>query len=145
MEIEICRIHPDAQLPEYKTSDAACFDLASVEDSAIEPSEIKLISTGLVFRVPKGYFLCIAPRSSMNKHGLDMPHSFGVLDPDYSGPEDEAKILVRNFTDQVIQVEKGQRLAQGYIAEAPKVAWKEVSVTDLGESSRGGYGSTGKH
>lgn len=143
MEIEICRIHPDARLPEYKTAGAACFDLTTIEEATIKPGEMKLLRTGLVFRVPAGYFLCIAPRSSMPKHGLAMPHSIGVLDPDYSGIDDEAKILVRNVTDKPVHIEKYQRLAQAYIAEAPKVTWKELSKKELSSESRGGYGSTG--
>jgi len=144
MEIEIARIHPDARLPEYKSSGAACFDIEAIEEMLIGSGELKLIRTGLVFRVPVGYFLCIAPRSSMNKHGLDMPHSFGILDPDYSGAEDEARLLVRNFTQEPVRVEKYQRLAQGYIAAAPAVTWREVGVDTLSKNNRGGYGSTGK-
>jgi len=143
MDVEIARIHPDARLPEYKTDGAACFDLEAVEETTIQPGEIKLVRTGLVFRAPAGYFLCIAPRSSMPKLGLDMPHSFGILDPDYSGPEDEAKILVRNFTDRPVKLEKYQRLAQAYFAAAPRVSWKELSKDELGDQSRGGFGSTG--
>ena len=145
MEVEIVRLNPDARIPEYKTAGAACFDLEAVEDVTVEPGEIKFIDTGLVFRVSVGHFLCIAPRSSLNKHGLDMPHSFGVLDPDYCGPEDEAKFLVRNFTDKPVEIKKYQRLAQGYIAAAPRVSWKEISKEELGDGSRGGYGSTGTH
>lgn len=145
MRIEIARLHPDARLPEYKTAGAACFDIEAIKDAIIKPGEIKLIGTGLVFRVPAGHFLCIAPRSSLNKHGLDMPHSFGILDPDYSGSDDELKILVRNFTSKPVKVEKHQRLAQGYIAAAPRVTWKELTKKELATESRGGYGSTGKH
>lgn len=144
MEVEIVRTHPEARLPEYKTVGAACFDIEAIEDVTVEPGELKLVGTGLVFRVPVGHFLCIAPRSSMNKHGLDMPHSFGILDPDYSGSDDEAKILVRNFTNKPVKIEKHQRLAQGYIAAAPRVTWKELTTDELAKESRGGIGSTGK-
>jgi len=143
MKVKIVRIHSDARIPQYKTAGAACFDIEALENVIIKPGELKLISTGLVFQVPEGYFLCIAPRSSMNKHGLDMPHSIGILDPDYCGLEDEAKILVRNFTDKPVKIEKFQRLAQGYIAVAPKVEWVEVEKKNLTRKSRGGYGSTG--
>lgn len=144
MEIEICRAHPDARLPEYKTAGAACFDLESIEEVTVIPNEVKLIRTGLIFRTPPGYFLCIAPRSSLSKLGLDMPHSFGILDPDYSGPRDEMRILLRNFTDKPVKIEKFQRLAQGYFAVAPHATWKEISAEDLKTESRGGFGSTGK-
>ncbi len=145
MDIEIARIHPDARLPEYKTSGAACFDLEAVEEVMVEPGEIKLVGTGLVIRVPAGFFFCVAPRSSLNKYGLDMPNSIGIFDPDYSGVNDEVRLLVRNFTKEKVVIEKHQRLAQGYISAAPRVRWKEMDPSNLETTSRGGYGSTGKH
>jgi len=143
MEVEIARIDPDARLPEYKTDGATCFDLESIEERLIAPGGIALLRTGLVVKTPPGYFLAIAPRSSLHKIGLDKPHSFGILDPDYSGPEDELRLLVRNFTDQPVKVEKYQRLAQGFFNPVPKITWKEIPASALGQSSRGGFGSTG--
>lgn len=143
LKVEIVRVHPDARIPEYKTDGAACFDIECIEDVALQPGEIRQLKTGLIVRVPAGYFLCIAPRSSLHKQGLDMPHSFGILDPDYCGPADEMKVVVRNFTDKPVKVEKFQRFAQAYFAAAPRVSWKEISIETLGPKSRGGFGSTG--
>jgi len=145
MEVEICRIHPNAVIPEYKTAGAACFDIAIIEERIIQPGEIALLRTGLVVRTPPGYFFALAPRSSLHKVGLDKPHAFGILDPDYSGPNDEVRILVRNFTKKPITVEKYQRLAQGYFNQVPKIQWREVDKKSLGSASRGGFGSTGTH
>lgn len=144
MEVKIARIHPDARIPEYKTVGSACFDFETIEDRTVAPGEIALLRTGLVVVTPPGYFLAIAPRSSMHKAGLDKPHSFGILDPDYSGPEDEVKILVRNFSDKPVRIEKYQRLAQGYFSQVPRVRWQEVNPNQLKKQSRGGIGSTGK-
>lgn len=145
MEVEICRIHPEAVLPDYKTAGAACFDIAVIESRVIKPGEIVLLRTGLVVRTPPGYFLAIAPRSSLHKLGLDMPHSFGILDPDYCGPEDELKVMVRNFRRSPVSLKKHQRLAQGFFVLSPRVSWKEVKIEALGKESRDGFGSTGYH
>jgi len=144
MKVKISRIHPDAQLPEYKSVGAACFDLATIENRVIKPGEVVYLRTGLVVQTPPGHFLAIAPRSSLHKLGLDQPHSFGILDPDFSGPEDELKLVIRNFSTKPVKVEKYQRLSQGFFAEVPKVVWQEIDSTELGQTSRGGFGSTGQ-
>ncbi len=143
MQIEICRIHPDARLPEYKTTGAACFDIESIEDIEIKPGEIKKIRTGLVIKTPKDYLLAVAPRSSAHKYGIDFPNSFGIFDPDYSGKEDELTPLVRNFTDKTVKIEKYHRIGQAFLVQIPKVSWKEVDIVNLSQMSRGGVGSTG--
>lgn len=143
MELKISRVHPDARIPEYKTEGAACFDLESIEEVDIIPGETKFIRTGLIFVIPKEYFLCVAPRSSFSKTGLIMPHSFGILDPDFSGPKDEMLIIVKNIASEPVKVEKFQRLAQCYVAQAPRVTFKEVHPSKLSKKSRGGIGSTG--
>ncbi|QQG49965.1 MAG: dUTP diphosphatase [Candidatus Berkelbacteria bacterium] len=144
MEVEICRIDPEAHLPEYKTAGAACFDLETIEEKTLAPGEIANLRTGLVMRVPSGYVLILQPRSSSPRHGYHMPHGVGIVDSDYSGPDDELFLQVRNFTDTPISIEKHQRMAQGYIAPLPKIEWKEISRDALGQKSRGGFGSTGK-
>ncbi|MFA6082304.1 MAG: dUTP diphosphatase [Patescibacteria group bacterium] len=143
LTINIAKINPNAIIPEYKTDGAACFDISICEDVAVEPNQTVLLPTGLVIETPPDYALFIAPRSSMAKTGLIMPHSFGILDPDYCGPEDEMKILVKNITDQTISVTKGQRLAQGYFLPIPKTEWNIIDKSKLKQSSRGGFGSTG--
>jgi len=91
---------------------------------------------------PVGHFLMIAPRSSLpRKKGLSIPQSVGIVDRDYSGPEDEILLQVYNFTDQDVRVTKGERLAQGIFLKADRVEWEEVER--IRAQSRGGFGSTG--
>jgi len=144
MEVGITRIREDIELPEYKTDGAACFDIAPCENSVIKPGERALLSTGLIINVPEGHALIIAPRSSMAKTGLVMPHSIGIIDSDYCGPEDEMKILVSNPTRDAIKIDKGQRVAQGFVLPISRVIWKEIKREDIKHQTRGGYGSTGK-
>jgi len=63
------------------------------------------------------------------------------VDRDYSGPDDEIRLQVYNFSDKVVEVQKGERLAQGIFLKADKVDWEEVN--EMREKSRGGFGSTG--
>ena len=66
----------------------------------------------------------------------------GVVDPDYSGPDDEIMIQLLNFTDAPVTVARGDRLAQGIVLSAPRITWNEVA--SLRESTRGGFGATGR-
>ncbi len=130
-------------MPGYGTKKSAAFDIASNEDAVIKPKEIKLLHTGLYFEPPEGYFLAIFSRSSTpKKKGLMFPHSVGILDPDYAGPDDEALIMVYNFTDLPVEVKKGERIAQGIFLPVQQVEWEEVD--QLLETARGGFGSTGE-
>ena len=141
MNVQITRIHPDAQLPRYETADAAGFDLACVADVSIAPGAVGFVPTGLVVRVPKGMFLAIFARSSTPiKRGLMVANGVGIIDPDYCGATDEVKIVVTNFTNAPVTVKAGDRIAQGIILQAPRVQWVEAEPSS---HSRGGFGSSG--
>jgi dUTP pyrophosphatase len=142
MRLRIRRLDSTISLPAYGTSDSAGFDLAAAHDVIIAPRQIALVRTGLVIEVPAGYFLAIFARSSTPlKRGLVVANGVGVVDPDYSGPTDEIMIQLLNVGDASVPVQRGERLAQGIVLPAPRVIWEEVS--ELRETVRGGFGSTG--
>jgi len=92
--------------------------------------------------VPTGYFLGIFARSSTPlKRGLLVANGVGVIDPDYSGPNDEVMVQVLNFTQAEVRVQRGDRLAQGIVLPAPRVVWEEVET--IRSATRGGFGATG--
>ena len=143
MRLKIRRLDSTVSLPSYGTSEAAGFDLASAHDVVVQPRQIVLVRTGLVIQVPTGYFLAIFARSSTPlKRGLMVANGVGVLDPDYSGPNDEVMIQVMNVTESDVQIRRGDRLAQGIVLPAPRVAWEEVD--EIRETTRGGFGATGR-
>lgn len=142
MRLKIKRLDPAVGLPQPATGRSAGFDLAAAADVDIPPRSIRLVGTGLVIGVPDGHFLGIFARSSTPlKRGLMVANGVGVVDADYCGPADEVKIQLLNFTDQPVQVKRGDRLAQGIVLPCPLVEWEEVD--DLRVPSRGGFGSTG--
>jgi dUTP pyrophosphatase len=143
MRLKIRRLDSTVSLPRYSTSEAAGFDLAAAHDLVVAPRQIALVRTGLVIAVPTGYFLGIFARSSTPlKRGLVVANGVGVLDPDYSGPNDEVMIQVLNVTESDVQIRRGDRLAQGIVLPAPRVMWEEVS--EIREVTRGGFGATGR-
>ena len=142
MRLKIKRLDAGVGLPHAATGRAAGFDLASAVDIEIPPRSIRLVGTGLVIAVPEGYFLGIFARSSTPlKRGLIVANGVGVIDADYCGPGDEIKVQLLNFTDAPVQVKRGDRLAQGIVLPSPSIEWNEVE--EMGEPTRGGFGSTG--
>ena len=142
MRLKIRRLDSTVSLPRYGTDEAAGFDLAASHDLDIAPGQVGLVRTGLVIEVPTGHFLAIFARSSTPlKRGLLVANGVGVVDPDYSGPNDEIMIQLLNFTAAAVLVKRGDRLAQGIILPAPRVTWQEVS--EIREVTRGGFGATG--
>ena len=108
----------------------------------VAPGQIALVRTGLVIEVPTGHFLGIFARSSTPlKRGLMVANGVGVIDPDYSGPNDEVMVQVLNFTASEVMVQRGDRLAQAVVLPAPRVTWDEVS--EIRQATRGGFGATG--
>jgi dUTP pyrophosphatase len=140
--VRITRLHDAAVLPLYQTSGAAGFDLAASAATTVAPGQVTLIPTGLVIEVPHGYFLGIFARSSTPlKRGLMVANGVGIVDSDYSGPADEIKIEVYNFTSAEVTVRPGDRLAQGVLMPFVRAEWDEQDAAR--GPSRGGFGTTG--
>jgi dUTP pyrophosphatase len=143
MLVRIRRLDSSIPLPAYQTPGAAGFDLAAAADVEVPAGRIALVSTGLVIEVPAGYWLGVFARSSTPlKRGLMVANGVGVIDPDYCGPADEVKIQVLNFTDELVQVKRGDRIAQGLLIPLVRAEWHEMEG-DLRQGSRGGFGATG--
>ena len=141
MKVRIKRIDKSLPLPTYQTSGSVGFDIYCREDMEIKPREIALIPGNIIVETPPGYMLLVALRSSTpRKKGLIKPHGIGVIDNDYCGEGDEIKVQVYNNTDNVVKVEKGERVAQGIFVKVGKFDWEEVD--NMGKT-RGGFGSTG--
>lgn len=136
------RIDKSLALPEFKTGGAIGFDLVAREDVEIPSFEIRLIPLNVVVKIPDGYGLFLLPRSSTPmKKGLMIPNGVGVIDQDYCGNDDELKLQLLNFTNEKVNVEKGERIAQAVFVKIEKPDLLEVD--DMKDSSRGGFGSTG--
>jgi len=142
MNVHISRLDPSVSLPQYETSGAAGFDLASNVDMTVAPGQVTLVPTGLVIAVPEGHVLGVFARSSTPlKRGLMVANGVGLVDSDYRGPADEIKIEVVNFTQAPVQIRRGDRLAQGVILSFVRADWQEQAEATA--PTRGGFGSTG--
>jgi len=143
MELRITRLDSAVALPQYQTSGAAGFDLASSAHMTVQPGEVALVPTGLVIEVPAGHFLGIFARSSTPlKRGLMVANGVGIVDSDYCGTTDEIRIEVVNFTAKPVTVHRGDRLAQGVILPYARADWHETEAPS--RPARGGFGATGE-
>ena len=93
-------------------------------------------------QLPKGYEAYVAPRSSTPKNfGIICANSFGIIDNSFCGDNDEWKLPVYAIRDTYIEM--GDRICQFRIVKnQPMLEFEYVDT--LGNSDRGGYGSTGK-
>lgn len=141
MKLTIKRFDKTLPLPVHKTSGAVAVDLCSRVDMEIKPKEIAYIPMNLAIKIPEGYFILLAPRSSTHKLGLQQINSVGIIDRDFCGNEDEYHFAVRNFTDEIVKIEKGTRLCQLVLIKCDPFEFKEVDT--MPDITRGGFGTTG--
>jgi len=142
MQVKIKKLHPNAVIPQYATTGAACFDLVSVNEVMIIPGrEHVALKTGLAFEIPEGYVMMVYSRSGHGfKNGIRLANGTGVIDSDYRG---EVMVKMHNDGSTALLVTAGERIAQAMIIPALQVELQvvdELSDTDRGS---GGFGSTG--
>ncbi|MDQ0270759.1 dUTP diphosphatase [Cytobacillus purgationiresistens] len=172
MNVNIKKLHEDAEMPKYAHEGDAGVDLVAIEDVIIEPGETALVKTGLAFELPDGYEMMIRPRSGITLK-TKLRVQLGTVDSHFRG---EVGVIVdntANFADlfdiptiedfYVIYgidgryycgtnnikegggyiIRKGDRIAQAVIAPVSRAQFTEVET--LGETARGvgGFGSSG--
>ncbi len=142
MKIKIKRIDKKLDLPKTHTDRAAAFDLYVREETTIPARGIEYVPLNNVIGIPDGYFLLLAARSSLHKRGLMPANGIGIIDPDFTGDNDELKAVLYNFTDQPVTVEKGDRLMQAAFVKVNDWSWEEVD--SMPHKNRGAFGTTGR-
>ena len=117
-------------------------DLRAAEEVHLKKGEWKLISLGVAMELPEGYEAHVVPRSSTYKNfGILQSNHFGIIDESYCANQDVWKFPALAVRDTTIHV--NDRICQFRIMRhQPALSFQEVE--DLGNESRGGFGSTGK-
>ena len=116
-------------------------DLRCAKDIELRAGEYKLVPLGVAMELPSGYEALVAPRSSTFKnYGVLLANSIGVIDETYKGDNDQWHFLAYATRDIVIP--KNERICQfRVIKHQPTIEFEIVDT--LGNSDRGGIGSTG--
>jgi dUTP pyrophosphatase len=146
LPLPVVKLKPRAQLPEYKSAEAAGMDLSACLDEGevitLGSLDRRLVPTGLALAIPVGFEGQVRPRSGWAlKEGVTLLNSPGTIDSDYRG---EVGVIVVNLSTQPVHIRHGDRIAQLVIAPVSRVM--PVSVEQLDETQRGagGFGHTGR-
>ena len=117
-------------------------DLRAAETVVMKAGEYRMIPLGVAMELPKGYEALVAPRSStFKKYGIILANSIGVIDEAYKGDNDEWNFLA--YATRNTKIHKNERICQFRIIQhQPLIHLQEVE--SLGNSDRGGIGSTGR-
>ena len=143
IKLRVKKLDPSATLPQYATPDAACFDLHSLTEGVISKEAPLVCDTGLAFEIPEGHVMLIYSRSGHGfKSDTRLSNCVGVIDADYRG---EVKVkLAKDSLGGILQVGKGDRIAQAMVIPVDKVTFEEVDELGSTERGAGGFGSTGQ-
>ena len=140
MKLQIKKLDDSAIIPSRGSEHAAGLDLYCSEQVALEPLTRKLVKTGISVSIPSGHYGRIAPRSGLAfKNGIDV--LAGVVDSDYRG---EIMVLLLNTdSENSIEFQKGDRIAQLIIEAYGHFDVEEVETLEDSVRGIGGFGSTG--
>ncbi|HEX2179894.1 MAG TPA: dUTP diphosphatase [Actinomycetota bacterium] len=117
-------------------------DLRATEAVSLKPGERILIPTGVAVAIPAGFAGFVQPRSGMaiNK-GLGLLNSPGLIDSGYRG---EIKVIAINLDSEILEIARGDRIAQLVILPVPACVYEEVETLPETQRGAGGFGSTGR-
>ena len=130
-------------VPLIWTEEATCVDLKISEDISIKPWEVRLVWTGIKTNFANKIYI----RSSMPiKKNIMLANSIAIIDADYTW---EIKLQLYNFSNNVVILEKYERVAQLEWDYKDVICDEEMynNWTELNPSWRGvwGFGSTWKN
>ena len=130
-----------AKKPEYKSARAAGMDFFASETITIDAGRHALVKTGVVMRLPAGYYLEISARSStFRKKRLILTNGIGIIDEDYCGIDDEIMFSYMNTGSEPVTIHAGDAIGQGVVKHRLRA---ELRPFTPNQQSRGGFGSTG--
>lgn len=116
-------------------------DLRAAETVELKKGEFKLIPLGIGMILPEGYEAHVVPRSSTYKNfKVIQTNHCGIIDESYNGNDDQWMFPAYALEDTVIK--KNERICQfRIIQKQPEINF--ITVDELHDNNRGGFGSTG--
>lgn len=118
-------------------------DLRAAETIKLKAGDFKLVPLGVAMELPANYEAHIVPRSSTFKnYGVIQTNSVGIIDNSYCGNNDQWFMPVYATRDIIIN--QNDRICQFRLFKnQDKLEF--LTVDQLGNTDRGGHGSTGKN
>ena len=137
--IKIERISDSAKLPTRAHSGDAGLDLYANEYCSIVPYGQALVATGIKIVIPHGCAGLIWDRSGLATKGITTIG--GVIDTGYRG---EVKVIVKNLSEDIYNIEPGEKIAQILIQKVELLEVEEGIIEDQTERQNGAFGSSGQ-
>ena len=126
--------------PSRSYGEPAGYDLYAPENTTIQPRGKQQVKTGIALKPPPGTYARVVSRSGFcwKKHtGIEG----GVIDADYRG---EIIIIMFNFSDDLIVINAGDKIAQFVLEKYVSVPMKQVESFVPTERGSKGFGSSDK-
>lgn len=140
--VRFTRLDPDLEPPRRAHPGDGAVDLRSAVDVRLAPGERAVVPTGVALAVPFGYAGWVVPRSGLAaRSGLSVVNAPGLVDAGYRG---EVKVILVNLGTDVVELERGERIAQLAVAPVSLAPWVEVESLDETVRGVGGFGSSGQ-
>lgn len=144
-EIKILTLNDGVKLPEVAyNGESAALDFYSSEEVRILPGEVKVVNFGIKIIIPKGYFLMLYNKSSIEyKNKLTIIG--GVIDRGYTGKLD---CRLRNNGNKEITIAKYQKVCQGFLLPSYNYKISKCSKEEFNkyqeksQRKENGFGST---
>lgn len=122
--------------PKKMTEDSVCYDLYTPIDIVLHPNRISVTSLLISFDIPKGYYIEIYPRSSLQVK-YDIISSTSIIDTDY---KKEVHAILFNSSTEKRFLKAGSRILQFMLKN--KIDTNLIEVNEIKDTGRGGLGST---
>ncbi len=135
------KLNSNATIPSKAFQNDLGYDLHTIENVTIEPSQLVKIHTGIAIEFPGEYGAFIKDRSSIaTKRNLSVVA--GVIDQGYSG---EIIVALRNFGYIPQSFIVGEAIAQLVLIHIPPILFT-FEVEELADTDRniGGFGSSNR-
>lgn len=133
-------------LPSFETIGSAGMDLKAnlIDKIILKPLERALVPTGIHLELPLGVEAQIRARSGLAiKKGISLVNGIGTIDSDYRG---EIKVILINLSNEVVEINNGDRIAQMVFSKyyQPEILEvKNIESLEKTERGSGGFGHTG--
>jgi dUTP pyrophosphatase len=132
IKVRIKKLAKDAEMPEYAMNSDIAFDLRAVQNVNLDVYEQKEIPCGIEMELPEGYVGLIRDRVGIvTKMGCHVVA--GTFSPGYRG---EVTIVMINFAEEAVVIEKGMRIAQMVVVPAVKVEFEEARALSKSDRSK---------
>lgn len=137
------KLEEGAQAPTYAHDTDAAADIYALEDTVVKANTYgNKLRTGVSIQLPEGWLAFILPRSSIGaKTPLRLSNSVGLIDSGYRG---ELGVLYDNTSNNDVNINKGDRIAQLLVMPSYRFKAQVVDILEASDRGSSGFGSTGK-